>query len=505
MRAITRPILASFLTVLTASALAAAPARAVRGAEPDWSACADDASAQCAWLEVPVDWADPDGPTIRVAVARRPAADPGARIGTLIVNPGGPGGSGVDFALGGVTFFSPELLRRFDIVGFDPRGVSRSNPIVCSTALLAAGPPITVDDARQYREAVAYNRRLADDCAERTGPLYGHVDTLSVVRDLDALRAALGEEKISFYGTSYGTLLGEQYAGRYPHRIRALVLDSVVDHSVDVDGFLGGGAAAAEDSFDQFVRWCERSIECAAHGRDVRGLWSSLLAAARDGALWDPYVRTDRLTVYELVKIAVDSLYEPQWHALGRYLRDAEAGGDLGLGLLGRLDPVEVSEHNYPAVFCNDWAVPVTGYRKLRKHLKRAAARAPGMLFSPSTLSSVNGCLGWNRGTANPQAPLPPARTGPVLLVSARHDPATPYAWARSVADQLGPQASQLTYEGWGHVVYGRSGCVNAAVDRYLIELRPAPAGASCPGIEPKPAGIGAIALVQPLMFGNPM
>nr|BFE69435.1 hypothetical protein GCM10020092_027360 [Actinoplanes digitatis] len=123
-------------------------------------------------------------------------------------------------------------------------------------------------------------------------------------------------------------------------------------------------------------------------------------------------------------------------------------------------------------MFCNDWAVPVTGYRKLRKHLKRAAARAPGMLFSPSTLSSVNSCLGWNRGTANPQAPLPPARTGPVLLVSARHDPATPYAWARNVARQLGPQASRLTYEGWGHVVYGRSDCVNAAVDRYLIELR---------------------------------
>lgn len=427
-----------------------------------------------------------------------------------MVNPGGPGGSGVDFALGGISFFSPELLRRFDIVGFDPRGVSRSNPIVCSTELLATAPPITVDDAREYERAVAYNRRLADDCAERTGPLYGHVDTLSVVRDLEALRAALGEEKISFYGTSYGTLLGEQYAGRYPHRIRALVLDGVVDHSLGVDGFLGGGAAAAEDSFDQFVRWCDRSIECAAHGRDVRGLWNGLLAAAREGVLWDPYVRTDRLTVYELVKVAVDSLYEPQWHALGRYLRDAEAGADPGMGMglgmggvFGRLAPggVDVSEHNYPAVFCNDWAVPVTGYRKLRKHLKRAAARAPGMLFSPSTLSSVNSCLGWNRGTANPQAPLPPARTGPVLLVSARHDPATPYAWARNVARQLGPQASRLTYEGWGHVVYGRSDCVNAAVDRYLIELRPAGRGASCPGVEPKPAGIGAIALIEPLLF----
>jgi pimeloyl-ACP methyl ester carboxylesterase len=498
-RATTRPILAAFLTVLATSTLIAEPARAVRHAAPDWRACPEDETAQCASIEVPVDWSDPHGPSIRVAIARRPAADPRDRIGTLVVNPGGPGGSGVDFALGSTSFLGPELLRRFDIVGFDPRGVSRSNPIVCSTALLAAAPPITVDDAWQYDAAVAYNRRLAADCAARTGPLYGHVDTLSVVRDLEALRVALGEKRISFYGASYGTLLGEQYAEDYPRRIRALVLDSVVDHSIGVDGFLGDGAAAAQDSFDEFVKWCDRSLECALHGFDVRRLWGALLAAARDGMLWDPYVRTDRLTVYKLVKVAFDSLYDPQWHSLATYLRDA------GAGLVGRRAPapVDVSEHSYPATFCNDWAMPVTGYARLRAHLRRAAARAPQVLFSPPTLSSVNGCLGWNRGVDNPQAPLAPARTGPVLLVNARHDPATPYAWARSVATQLGPRASLLTYEGWGHVAYGRSDCVDAAVDRYLIELRPAAGG--CPGVEPKPAGVGDILLDRPPLFSSPL
>ncbi|MEU4218856.1 alpha/beta hydrolase [Actinoplanes sp. NPDC026623] len=489
MRATTRPILAAFLTVLAASTLIATPARAVRDAAPDWQPCADDETAQCSWLEVPVDWDDPHGPSIRVAIARRPATDPADRIGTLVINPGGPGGSGVDFALSSTSFLGPELLRRFDVVGFDPRGVSRSHPIVCSTALLAAGPPIAVDDAWQYDAAVDYNRRLAADCAERTGPLYGHVDTLSVVRDLEALRGALGEKKISFYGASYGTLLGEQYAARYPRRIRALVLDSVVDHSIDVDGFLGGGAAAAQDSFDEFVKWCDRSVECAVHGLDVRGIWNTLLAAARDGMLWDPYVPANRLTVYKLVKVAVESLYDPQWHSLGSYLRDA-AGG-----VPGRRAPdhADVSEHSYPAAFCNDWAVPVTGYAQLRAHLDRAAERAPQMLFSPATLSSVNTCLGWTRGTDNPQTPLPAARTGPVLLVNARHDPATPYAWARNVSAQLGPRAFLLTYEGWGHVAYGRGDCVNAAVDRYLLELRPVTAGASCAAVEPKPAGVGVV------------
>ncbi|AGZ44607.1 putative alpha/beta hydrolase fold protein [Actinoplanes friuliensis DSM 7358] len=442
---------------------------------------------QCASLKVPVDWAAPYGPSIQVAVARRPAADPKNRIGTLLVNPGGPGGSGVDFTLDSTSYFSPELRKRFDIVGFDPRGVSRSNPIVCTTTLLTAAPPITIDTAAQYTTAVAYNRRLADDCAEQTGPLFGHVDTLSIVRDTEALRAALGEDKISFYGASYGTLLGEQYAARYPQRIRALVLDSVMDHSRDIDGFLSAEALAVQGSFDQFVRWCDRSTECAVHGRDVRKLWDGLLASARRGTLKDPYSPTYKLSVYELTNVAFGSFYDPQWHSLGIFIKEAVAGV---AGKRARA-VVDVSEHIFPAAFCDDWVVPVTGYADLRSRMARAAGRAPQMGFSPLALSSVNGCLGWTRGTSNPQVRLPTARTGPVLLVNARYDPATPHVWARNVAAQLGPKASLLTYEGWGHTVYGRSDCINAVVDRYLLTLKPAATGASCPAIEPKAAGVG--------------
>ena len=491
MRATTRPILAAFLTVLAAVTTVAPPAHATRGAVPAWKACAEDRTAQCATLKVPVDWADPYGPSIAIALARRPAADPATRLGTLIVNPGGPGGSGVDFAVDSAYFFSPAIRKRFDIVGFDPRGVARSSPIVCTAGLVAAAPAAAIGSARAYDAAVAYNRRLAADCAKRTGPLYGHVDTLSVVRDMDALRAALGEEQISFYGASYGTLLGAQYAERYPQRVRALVLDSVMNHSGGTAAFLGAETDTAQAAFDQFVAWCAGSTECALHGRDVRGLWAGLRASARRGTLSDPFDPSYRLTEFDLVGAAFGSFYDPQWHSLAIFIKEASAGRTAKRS---RAATDDVSEHSFPAVFCDDWSLPVAGYAGLRGHLTGLARSHPQMPYSPLALSAVVGCLGWERTTDNPQRALAPARTGPVLLVNARYDPATPYAWARDVAAQLGPAASLLTYEGWGHTVYGRSDCVTTIIDRYLVAVRPPAAGAKCPGVAPLPSGVGGVA-----------
>jgi len=533
-RATTRPILAAFLTVLTAVTTVATPAHATRGGGPTWKACAEDGTAQCATLKVPVDWADPYGPSIAIALARRPADDPKTRLGTLVVNPGGPGGSGVDFAVDSAYFFSPAIRKRFDIVGFDPRGVARSNPIVCATDLVATAPTAAIASAQAYAAAVAYNRKLAADCAKRTGALYGHVDTLSVVQDMEALRAALGEEQISFYGASYGTLLGAQYAERYPRRVRALVLDSVMDHSGDTADFLGAETDTAQAAFDQFVAWCAGSGECALHGRDVRGLWAGLRASARRGTLFDPFDPSYRLSEFDLVGAAFGSFYDPQWHSLAIFIKEASALAEgrsvlaegrsvlaegtsvlaeeasalaeeasvgwaaerpraVAAAARSRAVADDVSEHNFPAVFCDDWSLPVAGYAGLRDHLTGLARRHPQMPFSPLALSALVGCLGWERPTDNPQRALAPARTGPVLLVNARYDPATPYAWARNVAAQLGPAASLLTYQGWGHTVYGRSDCVTAIIDRYLLAIRPPPAGASCPAVAPEPAGVGGV------------
>jgi pimeloyl-ACP methyl ester carboxylesterase len=479
----TRLVASALLTLLLGTTGVPA-ADAARPGDLRWTPCEDDRTAQCTTLRVPVDWADPYGARLDVAVARRPATDRAHRIGTLVVNPGGPGGSGVDFAIGAAGFFSPALRARFDIVGFDPRGVARSHPVVCAESLVTAAPVPYLTSEAAYRAALAYNRRLAADCRRRTGPLAGRADTLSVVRDVDALRAALGEERISFYGASYGTLLGVQYAEAYPGRVRALALDSVIDHSLGTGAFLATATAGVQAAFDQFVAWCARDPRCVLRGRDVPALWASLLARAAAGRLADPYRPGRIVGVYDLIDVAFSSFYDPQWYSLAYYLADAESGAR-------RAAPRRVAlvEHSFPAVFCADWNLPVRDYDALAGTLRTLRARAPQMRVSPLGLSAVVGCLGRTTPAVNPQRPLRPA-TVPTLLLNAWRDPATAYAWAQSVAGQLGPAAALVTYRGWGHVVYGRSACTTSVVDRYLVDLR-RPPGTWCPGVPPDPFGVG--------------
>jgi pimeloyl-ACP methyl ester carboxylesterase len=476
----------------------------------DWRPCPEDRSAQCGTLRVPVDRSDPYTSTVDIALARRLATDPAARIGALVVNPGGPGGSGVDFALGGDRFFSAGLRRRFDIVGFDPRGIARSNPVVCSAALTEAAPSPLLDGKAAFAEMIAYNRRLAADCRKHTGPVFDHVDSLSVVEDMEALRVALGEAKLSFYGVSYGTLMGQQYADRHPDRVRAIGLDSTIDHSVGTRDFLTIETEAVQDSFEEFTAWCARDTGCELHGRDVKALWATLLDRAARGTLRDPIDPAYRLTVLDLLDLAFSSFYEPQWYALAYYLDatgsptarrsrteratlasarpSARAAGPVRAP--SRRTPTGLVENPFQAVFCEDWELPLKDYQAYRTEMRLLAARAPQMLVSPLALAGVVGCLGWPSPANNPQKRIDPARSGPLLLVNARHDPATAYRWAQGAAGQLGGAANLVPYDGWGHTVYGRSACVTSVADRYLTALFIPPAGGQCPAVPPAPFGV---------------
>jgi pimeloyl-ACP methyl ester carboxylesterase len=483
---------AAVLTVLFLLPYAAEPALA-RGSEVTaivWAACPEDATVQCGTLRVPADWANPYGPAVTLTMARRPATDPAQRLGALLVNPGGPGGSAVDFTFDAPGFFSAELRKRFDIVGMDPRGVGRSTPVLCSQDLVDAKPSPLVESERQYAALIDYNRRLAADCASRTGPVFGHVDTGSVVRDIDAVRAALGEQTISFYGASYGSLIGEQYAQTYPRRLRALVLDGVMDHSAGLGTFLVQETDAAQDSFREFVAWCARDAKCVLRGQDIPRLWATLVGRARAGTLRNPYDRAEKLGVADLAGAAFAAFYDPQWYSFAYYLKDA--AGIAAKARTAPPPPVDLTDNSFPAVICSDWYLPITGYADLRRRLDILAARAPQMLASPLALSAVAGCLGWPSAPANPQRALvAPPGLPPVLLIGSKHDPATAYVWAQRVAQQLGPAAGLLSYEGWGHVVYNRSTCVSGVADAYLIGLKRPSTGTTCPAIEPNPFGVG--------------
>ena len=451
-----------------------------------WAPCPEDATAECGTVSVRVDWAVPDGPRIDLALVRRPATDSAARIGTLLDVPGGPGDSGVDPVLANTSQFIVNLNRRFDIVGYDARGIGRSHPVLCSESLLAQEPPPVLTSQADFTARVAYNGRLRADCRAHTGPLFDHLDTESGVHDVEAIRVALGEQTLTLRGRSYGTLLGEQYAEQYPRRVRAMVLDSVTDHSVDTSANLDTQAANLQDSFDEFVNWCLGAPDCVLRGRDVRALWADLLARADRGELRHPDDPDAELTPFFLTDIAEQGFRGPFWPELAQVLAALDASPPASVPA-----PRQLRTDPYPAlaIFCADYDLPVRNYQEYAADLRRSRALAPDMRYSTFAVYATTACLGWPKPVNNPQHPLRVRNLAtPLLLVNARHDPATGYTWAVHVARQLGDEAVLLTYEGWGHVVYGRSDCIDGIVDRYLVE-RVLPAhGTSCPA---EPASIG--------------
>ncbi|MFJ8975892.1 alpha/beta hydrolase [Streptomyces sp. NPDC102282] len=469
--------LATFAAVTGLAAAPVATAAPVTTSTLRWAPCdaPDTPGAECATLTVPVDRARPDGPTLDLAVARRRATDPGARVGSLVFGPGGPGDSGVERVVGGIGRFSPEVRRRFDIVSFDPRGVGGSSPVTCSADLLARRPSADLASQAEFEATLAYNERLRADCRTRTGPVFDHLDTRRTVEDLDTLRAALGEDRLTFHGSSYGTLLGAQYAETYPHRIRAMVLESVMDHSVShTRDLLRSGAAAAQDSFDAFVRWCADDAACALHGRDVRTVWRGLLSRAERGELENPDRPGAALPPEELVnRIAFKGFYSARYADLATVVVGMEASSPLPASTAPAVPlPTAVP------VFCADWYLPVRDYREyasLVRTMNRTAPDLPHLL--PIRMTAA--CLG--APATNPQHRLTVDGAPPILLANALHDPATGYPWAVSVTRQLGRSGVLLTYEGRGHGSVTSGPCMEDAVDGYLTGLTVPPRGTRCP------------------------
>lgn len=477
------------------SGLGGAAEAAPGPARIEWRACGDDGRAECATLRLPVDWTRPDGATFGLAIARRKALDPDARAGTLVFGPGGPGDSGVQRVTkleGGIDRFSDELRRRFDIVSFDPRGVGASNPVTCDATLLGARPSPVINSAEEFEKTRDYNKVLRNNCRGLTGPVYDHADSVSTARDVDAIRAALGESKLTFHGSSYGTLLGEMYAELFPGRIRAMVLESVDDHSVpDARRFLKSELTAAQDSFDQFVRWCGAARECALHGKDVRAIWRDLRARAGRGELPDPADPTKPLPEFGLVLMAYKAFYGPDWAELAARLAALNAGSAVARpappkagarrGVVGGAQGTGTD--GFTAQFCSDWSLPIRDYGQYKRLMRQTERYAPDMTFARPVMA-LSACLGWPRPVRNPQHRLDVRGSAPILLANARHDPATPHNWARTVARQLGPRtATLLTYEGSGHGSYNRGPCMRNTIDRYLISLRLPPRGATCPAV----------------------
>ncbi|WP_338060791.1 alpha/beta fold hydrolase [Streptomyces viridochromogenes] len=463
----------------------------------DWKPCPEHPTAECGTLRLPVDWAHPAGEKFDMAVARRKATDPDRRVGALLVNPGGPGDSGVNFALTRAPAqFSKDLQARFDIVGFDPRGVGGSRPVKCSTELLGRAPSAYPRDQAEFDRLAAYNRELREDCRRHSGPVFDHADTLGVVRDMEALRRSLGEQKLTYFGHSYGTLIGEQYAELYGDRIRAMALTANIDHSLGARDFIVSSAVAAEDSFHEFVKWCGRSPSCALHGRDVTAVWDGLLARADRGEIRDPEDPGRTLSANDIALFAFRyKFYGPDWDELADYVAGLEAQTRPGSHAEPRPGTWETPAAKgtgqqteaapFSAVFCQDWRIRPKDYREFARLTEAELRAAPHMRGSPRVHAALAGCVGWPDEVNNPQHRLRITEAPKILMLHSRHDPANNHAWATNVHRQTRGTTVLVTYEGAGHSVYGRSDCTRGAVDGYLMALTIPQDGSSCPAAGP--------------------
>lgn len=460
---------------------------------PEWEPCGD--GLDCAEVEVPVDHADAGGATTTVAIIRHAATDPARRIGVLMTNPGGPGASGVDQVRSGVApaapglapFFGPELLARFDVVGVDPRGIGASDPIACQTdaereALLArdGDPDLPGGAPRDVLERDA--RDLAEACARANDETYlAHLATDDVARDLDLVRAALGEEQISFLGSSYGTLLGVTYAQLFPSAVRAMVLDGPLHPTrwqSDPIGTSDEQTVSAEQQLDRYFETCRaEGPACGFGGGDPAAAFDALVDRLEAEPLVVPAAppapegRVDGATLLFAARTAVfDRTF---WPVLTAALVTAEQGDGSTANLLAQAlvrdpdgTPSALGEGNY-AVNCLDRV------RVDDAALDAQAARLPELAPRFGTLSGYGllGCGPWP--VDNPDrytGPYTGAGAPPVLVVGGELDSQTPLPWAEAMTESL-PGAVLLTRTGVGHTSYGgraNGACIDDAVDAYL-------------------------------------
>lgn len=430
---------------------------------PAFSPC--DGGFECATVPVPVDYANPTGPTLPVAIVRQAARDQATKLGVLLVNPGGPGGSGIETVEGGV--IPRAVADRFDVIGFDPRGVGRSQGLKCplgpDTPYLADPEPGDPADEAATNAAVD---RYSASCGDRYRDLLPFLGTRNVANDMDRIREALGQQQITYLGFSYGTAIGQVYAQMFPQRIRAMVLDGVVDLSKP--GLDSAQAISFENSLRQFANACATDPTCPVRPDPIAVLDRVQQRVATTPL---PVAGTTPLSA-GLLEIAVSyPLYSKEnWPTLATALAAADQGDGRGMRRLADAYFQGSNSDTYNAVTCLDNAWPRNDAEVVASS---RATKAQARHFSGNVMVSGLTCAGWPA----PQQVLTPLTgyRGPQLLVlGTTNDPATPYQNSVNLVRSLPGSAVLLTNQGDGHTAYTNGKpCIDDQVNQYLLEARP--------------------------------
>jgi pimeloyl-ACP methyl ester carboxylesterase len=450
-----------------------------------WSDCGG--GFQCATVVVPRDHRGATGGVVNIALVRRSAPDRDKRIGSLLVNPGGPGASGVEFVRNSWQVFPDELMSRFDLVGFDPRGVNASTGIRCIDNLdPRANLDPSPDDEVELQALLLDAETYAGLCARRNAELLPFLSTDDVVADLDLLRASLGDEELTYLGFSYGSLIGSLYADRFPDRVRAIALDGALDPSHDLVDVRTGQAAAFEAALGRFLADCAARTTCAFnHGADTPAAFDALMAAIDATPLPASRTRDRRKVGPGLTASAVlAALYSrAAWPALEYALALAELGDGSLLLLLS--DPFRGRKPNgsysnqidaYTANICLDYPV-LTDPQEYTDLAARLADAAPH--FAQHVAYNDLACAWWPVAPTRTPGAVRAAGAPPIVVVGTTGDPATPFAWAESLAGQLA-SGVLVRHEGEGHTGFASSTCVQDLIADYLVTVEPPNDGTVC-------------------------
>jgi pimeloyl-ACP methyl ester carboxylesterase len=447
-----------------------------------WASCGG--GFECGTVQVPLDYSNPQKDTISIALIRKPAINQAARIGSVLTNPGGPGASGVQF-LRDNSSAMVGLNDRFDLVGFDPRGIGASAPVRCLDGVQEDAYNAldsVLDDSAEKQAAITADKNFAAGCQQLSARVLPYLDTESAARDMDVIRAALGDNKLTYLGFSYGTFLGEHYAHLFPTHIRAFALDGVVDPTLSANDLLLQQVVGFEKNLQAFLADCRARPSCTyARGGDPGAKLNALMQRLDT----TPLTVGNRALTRGLALIGVlVTLYDQSsWQYLDRALTLADQGNGSILMQLADLYTGRNADGSYSnendanyAVNCLDRPVPpdIASYDALGPLFAKASP-----FFGPATQYSNLPCAYWPVNPKGVAGPITADGAPPILLVGGTNDPATPYSWAVSVHQQL-TSSILLTRNGNGHVSYFASTCAQQAEDAYLINLKLPVDGATC-------------------------
>ena len=457
-----------------------------------WKSCSNTTTdSKCGQLQVPIDWSNPSGAQLTLGVFR--ASSNSTNKPKLLFNPGGPGVATSTLCSAASLAFGPDLLNHYDLICPDPRGVGSSTPVKCDPEIWTRSSTYTPRNESEFKAVVELSRLRGESCLNKTGDLLRYIDTRSAAYDLEAIRLALGGEKLNWLGQSYGSMLGAQYAELFPQNVGAFAFDGIENHALDPATTLFVKSTTYQDTLDQFFDWCGvNATRCGWYGENLPKKWNDLITNAsfspipapgctgnpprcRSSVLGDEIVlNAQNLLTWQNTTLGV----LPGWSQLGQALNQTIGKNDATLFST----PIATSDVDaiYPgvAIECLDWrrfANATNNISTAYASLKQL--QTMGKTFNPSTSIYSNAyareinCAGWPIQPVGTQKPLnatAAASVPPILMVTSNHDPFTSYVWALGVKTRL-PSAVLLTREGNGHTSYFLRGEASKAIEAFLV------------------------------------